>query len=86
MENILRILLFLLPATALAQNTAATEFQIFPIRNNVYMIHGDGANIALSVGPDGVLMVDTGTAAYSERLLATVQQLQRQVATNGLSA
>lgn len=85
MKNVLRILLFLLPAAAAAQN-AATDFQIFPIRNNVYMIHGDGANIALSVGPDGVLMVDTGTAANSERLLATVQQLQRQVATNGLAA
>src|SRR5437016_9996914 len=68
------------------QNASNTEFEILPIRNNVYMLAGDGANIALSVGPDGVLMVDTGTLANSERLLAAIQQLQRQLGTNGLQA
>ena len=68
------------------QNAANGQFEILPIRNNVYMLAGDGANIALSVGPDGVLMVDTGTLPNSERLLAAVQQLQRQLATNGLQA
>jgi len=68
------------------QNAANGQFEILPIRNNVYMLAGDGANIALSVGPDGVLMVDTGTLANGERLLAAVQQLQRQLATNGLPA
>src|SRR5207244_11718228 len=71
---------------AAQQNAANTQFEILPIRNNVYMLAGDGANIALSVGPDGVLMVDAGTAANSDRLLATVQQLQREVATKGLAA
>ena len=68
------------------QNAPSTQFEILPIRNNVYMLAGDGGNIALSVGPDGVLMVDTGTLANSERLLAAIQQLQRQLATNGLQA
>ena len=31
-------------------------------------------------------MVDAGTLANSERLLATIQQLQRQLATNGLQS
>ena len=68
------------------QNAGTGQFEILPIRNNVYMLAGAGGNIALSVGPDGVLMVDTGTPANSDRLLAAVQQLQRQVATNGLPA
>jgi cyclase len=68
------------------QNTANGQFEILPIRNNVYMLAGDGGNIALSVGPDGVLMVDSGMLANSDRLLASVQQLQRQLATNGLQA
>jgi len=68
------------------QNASNTEFEILPIRNNVYMLAGDGGNIALSIGPDGVLMVDAGTLANSERLLATIQQLQRQLATNGLQS
>jgi len=31
-------------------------------------------------------MVDAGTLANSERLLATIQQLQRQLTTNGLQS
>src|SRR5436309_15881272 len=68
------------------QNAPSTQFEILPIRNNVYMLAGDGGNIALSVGPDGVLMVDTGTLANSERLLAAIQQLQRQLGSNGLQS
>ena len=68
------------------QNASNTELEILPIRNNVYMLAGDGGNIALSIGPDGVLMVDAGMLANSERLLATIQQLQRQLATNGLQS
>jgi cyclase len=62
----------------------AQQLEILPIRNNVYMLNGAGGNIALSVGPDGVLMVDTGSAQLSDRVLAAVRQLQQQLATNGL--
>src|SRR5207237_2585600 len=60
--------------------------ETIPTRNNVYLLAGDGGNVALSVGPDGVLLVDSGTLANSDRLLAAVQQLQQKVATNGLQA
>ena len=33
------------------QNASNTELEILPIRNNVYMLAGDGGNIALSIGP-----------------------------------
>ena len=71
-----------------AQNQQATakELEILPIRGNLYMLAGAGANIALSVGPDGVVVVDTGTLQNSERVLAAIQQLQKQTATNGLQA
>ena len=87
MKNLLMacVLITLAFATAAAQQ-AANQFEIIPIRNNVYMLAGDGGNIALSVGPDGVLVVDTGTPANSDRLVAAVQQLQQKVATNGLQA
>lgn len=63
---------------------AAAPLRILPIRNNLYMLSGAGGNIALSVGPDGVLMVDTGSAQMSDSVLAAVRQLQQQLATNGL--
>jgi glyoxylase-like metal-dependent hydrolase (beta-lactamase superfamily II) len=48
------------------------------------MLVGAGGNITVSVGPDGVLMVDTGTAAMSDKVLARVRELQNQSNTNGL--
>ena len=68
------------------QQATAKELEILPIRGNLYMLAGAGANIALSVGPDGVVVVDTGTLQNSERVLAAIQQLQKQTATNGLQA
>jgi glyoxylase-like metal-dependent hydrolase (beta-lactamase superfamily II) len=39
------------------------------------MIVGAGANIAVQVGQDGVLVVDTGAAGASEKVLAAIKQL-----------
>src|SRR5262245_4045451 len=72
-----------------AQPTAAAasgEFEVLPIRGNLYMLSGAGGNIAVSVGPDGVLLVDTGSGQNSDRVIAAVEQLQRQLATNGLAS
>jgi glyoxylase-like metal-dependent hydrolase (beta-lactamase superfamily II) len=65
-----------------SQNVA--ELEILPIRGNLYMVAGAGGNIAASVGPDGVLLVDTGTVQNADRLLGAIQQIQKQLATNGL--
>src|SRR4051812_29932902 len=37
--------------------------RIIPVRGNIYMISGAGANVVVSVGKDGVLLVDTGSGA-----------------------
>jgi cyclase len=42
---------------------------------NVYMLGGAGGNIAVSVGGDGVVMVDSGSAPASDRVLAAIRQL-----------
>lgn len=61
-----------------ANNQAATapepEIQIIPVQGNIYMIAGAGANIAMSVGNDGILLVDTGLARNSDRLLAAIKR------------
>jgi glyoxylase-like metal-dependent hydrolase (beta-lactamase superfamily II) len=69
---------FVAPA-ARAQPTrpAGQEIEILPIRGNLYMLAGAGGNIIVSVGKDGVLLVDTGLANMSEKVLDAVRQLQR---------
>ncbi len=46
-----------------------------PVQGNVYMLVGDGANITVQVGDQGVLLVDTGLAKMSDNLLAAVRSL-----------
>ncbi len=66
-------------AIAAAQQPAQPELQIVPVRGNIYLLAGAGGNITLSVGKDGVLMVDSGLAQNADRVLAAIQQLQRRV-------
>jgi glyoxylase-like metal-dependent hydrolase (beta-lactamase superfamily II) len=40
------------------------------------------SNVAVQIGADGLLVVDTGTAAFAPRLLATIQQLAQQHAVD----
>ena len=58
---------------------ATNDLQVLHVRGNVWMLTGAGGNITLSVGKDGVLMVDTGTEQNAERVIAAIQQLQRRV-------
>jgi cyclase len=57
--------------------------EIIPIRGNIYMLAGAGSNITISAGADGVLLVDTGSAEVSEKTLAEVQRLSRELTTFG---
>jgi cyclase len=69
---------FLLRSAADAQqngNSGNAEIHIWPVQGNVYMLVGDGANITVQVGDQGVLLVDTGLAKMSANLLAAVRSL-----------
>ena len=57
----------------------ADELEILPVHGSIYMIAGAGANITVSAGKDGVLLVDTGTEQNADKVLAAVQRLQRQL-------
>ena len=46
---------------------AAGELRVLPVRGNIFLLSGAGANIVASVGKDGVLLVDTGRAAMAEQ-------------------
>jgi glyoxylase-like metal-dependent hydrolase (beta-lactamase superfamily II) len=51
------------------------EIHVLPVQGNVYMLVGAGANIAASIGPDGILLVDSGRAEMSTKIQSTVLQL-----------
>jgi cyclase len=44
------------------------------VAGNVYLIAGAGGNIAASIGGDGVIMVDTGVAPATDKVLAAIRQ------------
>lgn len=64
-------------APALAQQDMAdVRIELQPLRGGVYLLTGNGGNITLQVGEDGVLLVDSQYAPLSERILARVAELQ----------
>ncbi len=65
------------------QNAANPQIEIVPVRGHIYLLAGAGGNITLSVGPDGVLMVDSGLAQNSERVLAAINQLSQDLDKQG---
>ncbi len=58
---------------------SAGELHWWPVRKNIWMLVGAGTNIAASVGPDGVLLVNAGTAQSSARVIAAIKDLQGQL-------
>jgi cyclase len=60
-------------------NENAGELHWWPVRKNVWMLVGAGTNIAASVGPDGVMLVNAGTAEASPRVVAAIKDLQTQL-------
>jgi cyclase len=67
-----RCALFLLAVGLRAQDA---EVNILPVQGNIYMLVGAGGNITVQIGNDGVLLVDTGLAPMSGKVLAAVRKL-----------
>jgi cyclase len=67
-----------------AGSATAQQVEIVPVRGNIYLLGGAGGNITASVGPDGVLLVDSGLAQMSDKVLAAIRQLSQVLATKGL--
>jgi len=49
--------------------------EVVKVRPNFYMIAGAGGNIGVQIGVDGVVLVDSGAAAASDRVLAAIKKL-----------
>ncbi len=61
-----------------APAAADADLHILHVQGNVHMLVGAGGNIALQVGDDGVLLVDTGLAANAEKVVAAIRTLSNK--------
>jgi glyoxylase-like metal-dependent hydrolase (beta-lactamase superfamily II) len=54
------------------------EIHVLPVQGNIYMLIVNGRNLTASVGADGIMMVNTGPAGMTDRILETVTNLANQ--------
>jgi glyoxylase-like metal-dependent hydrolase (beta-lactamase superfamily II) len=57
------------------QSAAPADLQTIHVQGNVYLIAGGGSNVAVQIGDDGVVVVDTGGGTKTDRLLAAIRAL-----------
>lgn len=57
---------------------AGRDVEVIQVRPNVYMIADAGSNIAVHVGWQGAIVVDTGSAEMSDKVLAAINRITNQ--------
>ena len=57
---------------------ASPDLEVVQVVPNFYMIAGAGGNIAVQAGPDGVVLVNTGSAEMSGKVIAAIRKLTPQ--------
>jgi hypothetical protein len=55
--------------------TADDEIHTFRVRDNVYMLLGDGANIVVQGGDQGAFVIDTGAGKLSDKVIRAIKAL-----------
>jgi len=58
-----------------AQDFSKVEIKVTKVAGNVYMLEGAGGNIGVSVGPDGILIVDDQFAPLADKIKAALKTL-----------
>jgi cyclase len=69
------VLLLLGVCLAPAQDFEKVQIKIVPVAGNISMLVGDGGNIGVQVGEDGVLLVDDEFPQLADRIKAAVSSL-----------
>ena len=54
-----------------------SEIKTIPVAGSVYMLMGEGGNIGVSVGDDGVLMIDDKFARLADEIRAALEKLSK---------
>jgi len=67
--------LFAAAAFAQGQDFSQVQIKSTPLGNNTYMLEGQGGNMVVAVGTDGVIQVDTEFAPLHAKIKAEVDKL-----------
>jgi glyoxylase-like metal-dependent hydrolase (beta-lactamase superfamily II) len=57
------------------QNPDNVQLTMAPVQGNLYVLMGDGGNITVQAGKDGVMLVDTGFAPLAPKAMAEIRKL-----------
>jgi cyclase len=60
------------------QNSSGAEIHILPVQGNISMLVGAGGNITVQAGDDGILLVDSGLAAMSDKVIEAIRPLSKR--------
>jgi cyclase len=63
------------PPPRTVPNQPEGDIRVIPVQGNVYLLAGAGDNMAVQVGDDGVLLVDSGSGNVPDKTLAAIRQL-----------
>lgn len=69
------VLVLLTGATPAQQDFSKVEIKASKVAGNVYMLQGSGGNIGVSVGTDGILIVDDQFAPLADKIKAALKTL-----------
>jgi glyoxylase-like metal-dependent hydrolase (beta-lactamase superfamily II) len=73
--------LVLLPLVAVAQDFNEIEITTTPVRDGIYMLQGSGGNIGVSIGDDGVIIVDDQFGPLTMKIQAAIAELSDKPVT-----
>ena len=75
---------------ASAQQAPASDLEVVQLRPNFYLIGGAGGNVVVQIGPEGVILVDSGSTAMADKVLAAIRRLTplpiRYIINTGMDA
>lgn len=70
------LIIFTFPLTSAgAKEEPPAKIETVPVHKNIYMLQGRGGNIGVSIGPDGVLLIDDQMTPLNPNILASIKEL-----------
>ncbi|HEX2568598.1 MAG TPA: MBL fold metallo-hydrolase [Polyangia bacterium] len=63
------------PAQAADDEFDKVEIKVHKVAGNIYMLEGEGGNIGVSVGPDGIVIVDDEFAPLAPKIKAALRSV-----------